>query len=89
MGLIGFAIVGILAGYLAKFIVPGDEGLNWWQTALLGMVGALVGGTLWNVLTGNGIDLEASGFIGAVLGSVILLMGYNWATTRQLKSGKS
>ena len=89
MGLIGFAIVGILAGYLAKFLVPGDEGLNWWQTALLGMVGALVGGTLWNVLTGNGIDLEASGFIGAVLGSVILLIGYNYATTRQLKSGSN
>ena len=86
LGFLWFAIVGFVAGFIAKAIVPGDEGLNWWQTALLGMVGSLVGGTLFNVLTGEGFDLERSSFIGSIIGAVLALVAYNFATRRQLSS---
>lgn len=88
-GFIWFCIVGFLVGVIAKWIVPGDEGLNWWQTALLGIAGSLFGGTLWNLVRGNGLDLQgADSFIGAIIGTVLLILVVNYATTRQLSSSR-
>ncbi len=87
LGFLWFAIVGFVAGWLAKLVVPGDEGLNWWQTGLLGIVGSIVGGALWSLATGNGLDLEPSGFIGSIIGAVVVLLAYNLITRRQLTSG--
>lgn len=89
MGFIGFIILGFIVGFIAKFLVPGDEGLNWWQTGLLGMVGSVFGGTLWNIISGDGLDIgRADSFIGAIIGTVLLLLVVNYATTRRLKSSR-
>ncbi len=86
-GFIWFIILGFIVGFIAKLIVPGDEGLNWWQTGLLGIVGSVFGGTLWNIIRGEGLDISgADTFIGAIIGTVLLLLVVNFATTRQLKS---
>ena len=73
--IIGLLVVGLLAGALARLIVPSPARLGCLGTALLGIVGSYAGGSLWSILFYNHFDLrKASTFIGAVAGSVILLL---------------
>lgn len=75
LGFLGWIIVGLIAGALAGFFVPGRERFGCIGTMLIGIVGGLLGGFLWvNVL---GQD-EASGWLGALviatIGSIIVLL---------------
>lgn len=73
--ILGLFLVGLLAGGLARLLVPGRQRLGCLGTALLGIVGSYAGGSLWALLAYNRFDLRrASTFIGAVVGSVILLL---------------
>lgn len=56
MGLIAFLILGLIAGALAKAIMPGKQGGGWLATLALGVVGALAGGWLGGMLFG--VDLK-------------------------------
>lgn len=77
MGFIGWIILGLVAGALAKFIMPGDDPGGILVTILLGIAGGVIGGWL-----GSLIGLGASGFIGtlitAVVGAIILLAVYRY-----------
>lgn len=73
-------IVGLIAGALARLLVPGPDPMSLVGTWLLGVVGSLVGGFLGYVLFGADVDdgaVQASGFIGSVLGAIIVLIAYN------------
>jgi uncharacterized membrane protein YeaQ/YmgE (transglycosylase-associated protein family) len=79
-------IIGIIAGYVARLLVPGRDPMSFVQTAVLGIVGSFVGGFLGYVLFDKDIDeggLQASGVIGSIIGAVIALLLYNLATTRR------
>ena len=83
--IIAMIIVGIIAGYLARLLVPGRDPMSFVQTVVLGVVGSFVGGFLGYVLFGNDPGeggLQASGIIGSVIGAVIALLIYNAATHR-------
>lgn len=73
MGIIGWLIVGLLAGALARLIVPGRDPMGWGGTLLLGLVGSLIGGFLADLL----FDDESVGLFGSVVGAVIALLAYN------------
>ncbi len=73
MGLLAWIGVGFIAGLLARIVVRPGHNLGCLGTIAVGMVGSLVGGTLANVVSGDGADLAASGFIGSVLGAVLIL----------------
>jgi uncharacterized membrane protein YeaQ/YmgE (transglycosylase-associated protein family) len=75
LGIFGWIIIGLLAGAIAGFFVPGRERMGCIGTMLIGIVGGLLGGWLWvNVLNQN----QASGWLGAliiaVLGSILVLV---------------
>ncbi len=75
LNIIGWIIIGLLAGALAGFFVPGRERYGCFGTMLVGIVGGLLGGFLWvNILNQN----QASGWLGALviatLGSIIVLL---------------
>ncbi|MHB8761183.1 MAG: GlsB/YeaQ/YmgE family stress response membrane protein [Coriobacteriia bacterium] len=55
MGILGWIVVGILAGVLAKAIMPGDQDLGILMTMALGIVGAILGGWVMSMITGTGI----------------------------------
>lgn len=79
MFIISFIIVGLIAGALARLLVPGRDALGIGGTILLGMVGSLVGGFLGYVLfhkDGQDGFLQTSGLIGSVIGAVIALLIY-------------
>jgi uncharacterized membrane protein YeaQ/YmgE (transglycosylase-associated protein family) len=77
MGIISWIVVGLIAGLLAKFILPGDNPGGVIVTTLIGMAGALIGGFVVGVLGGVG----ATGFnvwsiLVATFGAIILLFVY-------------
>jgi uncharacterized membrane protein YeaQ/YmgE (transglycosylase-associated protein family) len=73
MGIIGWIIVGLIAGAMARWIMPGADPMGWLGTIVLGIVGSLVGGTILNLLTGGGFELSAAGILGSILGALIVL----------------
>ena len=73
MGIIGWIIIGLIAGAIARWIMPGPDAMGWLGTIVLGIVGSLVGGTLLNLLFGGGLDLSAAGILGSILGALIVL----------------
>ena len=76
--MIGAIILGIVAGFLARAIMPGRDPMGFFMTILLGLAGALVGFFLFTELLGIG-DNEAfdlGGLVGAVIGALILLAIY-------------
>jgi uncharacterized membrane protein YeaQ/YmgE (transglycosylase-associated protein family) len=75
-------IVGLIAGALAKLIMPGRDGGGMLMTILLGIAGSLVGGFLFNVM-GIGDGEMWAGLIGSVIGAVILLAIYRAVTKRR------
>ena len=56
MGIIGWIILGLIAGAIAKAILPGTQGGGWLITLLLGVVGALLGGFLGSAIFGVGLE---------------------------------
>ena len=73
--MIGAIILGLLAGFIAKALMPGDDPGGFFVTILLGLAGALVGFFLFTELLGIG-DSEAfdlGGLVGAIIGTMILL----------------
>ena len=80
--IIAMVIIGAIAGYLARFLVPGPDPMSVAGTILLGIVGSFVGGFLGYVLFDKDIGegaLQASGIVGSVIGAVVALLLYNAA----------
>jgi uncharacterized membrane protein YeaQ/YmgE (transglycosylase-associated protein family) len=78
-------IIGIVAGYIARLLVPGRDPMSFVQTAVLGVVGSFIGGFLGYVLFGKDPGegaLQASGVIGSILGAIVALLIYNAANRR-------
>ncbi|MFG2710964.1 GlsB/YeaQ/YmgE family stress response membrane protein [Streptomyces goshikiensis] len=79
MGIIAWIIIGLLAGIIAKALLPGRDPGGVIITVLIGIAGALLGGWLGKVLFGvDSIDgfFEVSTWVAAIVGSMILLLAY-------------
>jgi uncharacterized membrane protein YeaQ/YmgE (transglycosylase-associated protein family) len=76
MGIIVWLIIGLLAGFIARAVVPGRDSMGVGATLLLGLVGSLIGGFLGNLLVQGQFELEAAGIIGSIIGAVIALLVY-------------
>lgn len=76
--MIGAIILGLLAGFIAKALMPGDDPGGFFVTILLGLAGALVGFFLFTELLGIGDSdmFDLGGLIGAIIGTMILLAIY-------------
>ncbi|MEP6638849.1 MAG: GlsB/YeaQ/YmgE family stress response membrane protein [Chloroflexota bacterium] len=85
MGIISWLVVGAIAGYLAGFLVKGDESLGVIGHVVLGIVGAIVGGFLAGILTGGKdylTGINVSTIVVAIIGAVIAVVAYNLITRR-------
>jgi uncharacterized membrane protein YeaQ/YmgE (transglycosylase-associated protein family) len=74
MGLIVFLIVGLIAGFIARALVPGPDRMGWLGTMILGIVGSFVGGTLAALLFGGTLDVSPTGLVGSVIGAIVVLL---------------
>jgi uncharacterized membrane protein YeaQ/YmgE (transglycosylase-associated protein family) len=74
--IITLIIVGLIAGALARLIIPGRQNLSIPMTILLGIIGSFVGGFLGNLIFHGRLSLDSSGIIGSVIGAIIVLLIY-------------
>jgi uncharacterized membrane protein YeaQ/YmgE (transglycosylase-associated protein family) len=75
MSIIGTIFIGLIVGLIARFLKPGDDSMGWIMTILIGIGGAITATygcqALWFYQPG-----QAAGFLGAVIGAVVLLVIY-------------
>ncbi|MFC9586290.1 GlsB/YeaQ/YmgE family stress response membrane protein [Streptomyces yangpuensis] len=86
MGIIAWILIGLLAGFVAKALMPGKDPGGVVITMLIGIAGGLLGGWLGKVIFGvDSIDgfFDLSTWIAAIIGSVILLAVYRLATGKR------
>ena len=79
MGIIAFIILGLIAGFIAKALMPGDDPGGFIVTAIIGIVGAILGGFLAGVLfDAEPLDefFDISTWLTAIVGAIILLAIY-------------
>ncbi|MHC5596388.1 MAG: GlsB/YeaQ/YmgE family stress response membrane protein [Nostoc sp.] len=88
MSIIAWVVLGLLAGAFAKAIYPGYQGGGILSTIILGIIGAFVGGSLFNLLqtgtlqiTAAGAGLTLAGILVAVLGAIVAI--YLWGLIRR------
>jgi uncharacterized membrane protein YeaQ/YmgE (transglycosylase-associated protein family) len=79
--MIGAIVLGIVAGYIGRLLMPGRDKMGFIATMLLGLAGAVVGFLIFTELLGIGDDkmFDLGGLIGAVIGVMILLVLYRLA----------
>jgi uncharacterized membrane protein YeaQ/YmgE (transglycosylase-associated protein family) len=74
MGIITMIVIGLVAGLIARALVPGRQAMGIVATMLLGIVGSFVGGLLGSLFSGGDLlALRPSGLIWSIIGSVIVL----------------
>ena len=85
MGLIGWIVLGAIAGWIASLINKTNQEQGWIGNIVLGVVGALVGGFLWNLITDedNVIDFSIGSLIIAIIGALIVSYLYTMVTGRR------
>src|SRR5688572_6511727 len=84
-------IIGLIAGFIARAVVPGDDSMGIGATILLGIVGSFVGGFLADVLFRNDSEdmgIGPSGLIGSIVGAIVVLLIYNAVTDRKAGVGR-
>lgn len=75
MGIIAWIVFGFIVGLIARAVVPGRQGMGFLMTTLLGVAGSIVGGLVASALAGGSTTgLHAAGFVGSLIGAVVLLV---------------
>jgi uncharacterized membrane protein YeaQ/YmgE (transglycosylase-associated protein family) len=85
LGIIAWIVLGLLAGMLAKAILPGPQGGGFIVTTVIGILGAIVGGFVARAFGfGDPIDefFDVSTWLAAVIGAIVLLVLWSLATGR-------
>ena len=83
--IISLIIIGAIAGFIARALVPGKDPMGVGATILLGVVGSFIGGFLGWALFGKDLDegaLQPAGIIGSIIGAIVALLIYRAATRR-------
>lgn len=84
--IISLLVIGAIAGFVARALVPGRQSLSLPATIGLGVVGSFVGGTLMSLLRGGGFRLEPGRILVSILGAIIALVIYIALTGRSSSS---
>lgn len=87
MGILAWIVFGFVVGLVARALLPGDQKMGIVWTTLLGVAGSFVGGTVGNLLLGREAwALGSAGFIGSVVGAILLLAIYGLVYGRRRRA---
>lgn len=85
MGFLAFLLLGLIAGAIAKLILPGKQGGGWIVTLLLGVIGAVLGGWIGSLIFNVGLNgfFDLSTWLLAIGGALIVLLIWGAITGRK------
>jgi uncharacterized membrane protein YeaQ/YmgE (transglycosylase-associated protein family) len=84
MSILMFILFGLIVGFLARAIMPGRQSMGLVATALVGIVGSFIGGVVGNLVAGGPLlELHTAGFIGSILGALLVLFIMGWSGRRR------
>lgn len=89
-GVVYLLFVGVVAGFLARLLVPGRDAIGFWWTVVLGIVGSFAGGFLAWALFGWDADegaLQPGGVVFSIIGAVIVLLIWRAVSRRRSPAG--
>jgi uncharacterized membrane protein YeaQ/YmgE (transglycosylase-associated protein family) len=88
---IGALILGLIAGFVGKALMPGDDPGGLLATILLGLAGAALGWVIFTLGLGIGDEdmFDLGGLLSAIIGVMILLGGYRWWAGRRAAAGRA
>jgi uncharacterized membrane protein YeaQ/YmgE (transglycosylase-associated protein family) len=90
--IITLLLIGLVAGFIARALVPGPDPMGVGGTLVLGVVGSFVGGFLGYVLFGKDVGegaLQPSGIIGSVIGAIVVLLLWRMFSRRGSFTGRT
>lgn len=82
---LGWIIFGLVTGFIARAVVPGKDDIGVLRTILLGVIGSVAGGLIFGLLTVGIRGFQPTGWIGSIIGAIIVLVIYNQVTGRKRK----
>ena len=87
--IIAAIVIGIIAGYLGRLLLPGRDPMGFVQTVIFGIIGALVGYFLFTKVFGIGDDdkFDLGGIIGAIVGTMLVLLVWRAVAGRSTTGG--
>ena len=88
MIILAVLVLGLAAGWVAQLVL-GEGGRPSGETLVVGLVGSFVGGTLANLLGGDGFDLGRGGLIGSIVGAIIVLAVWRASTSNRRTTRRS
>lgn len=90
MGILAFLILGLIAGAIAKAILPGRQGGGWLGALVCGVIGALLGGWIGSALFGEGVDtfFSLSSWLLAIGGALIVLVVWGFISGRGSRANR-
>jgi uncharacterized membrane protein YeaQ/YmgE (transglycosylase-associated protein family) len=81
--LIVLLVIGLVAGFIARAVIPGKQDLSIVATIVLGIIGSFVGNLLGGLISGRGFELAPAGWIGSIIGAIVVLGVYVAVTGRR------
>jgi uncharacterized membrane protein YeaQ/YmgE (transglycosylase-associated protein family) len=83
LSFIWFLIIGLVAGLLARLILPGKDAMSLIATMVLGAIGSILGGVIsWALWGGDGSTVRPSGLIMSIVGAILVLLIWRFAKSR-------
>lgn len=76
MIILAFVVIALVAGFIANYLVGGKRRYENWELFVIGIVGSFVGGLIFSLLNGDGLEIRLSGLIGSIIGAVVALLIY-------------
>ena len=69
-------MIALVAGFVANWLVAGKRKYENWELFVVGIIGSFVGGLIFNLIDGGGLEIRISGLIGSIIGAIVVLLIY-------------
>src|SRR3954447_25412817 len=76
MIILAFIVIALVAGFIANYLVGRSRHYENWELLVAGLVGSFVGGLIFNLIAGKGINFDITGLVGSTLGAIVVLLIY-------------
>lgn len=83
--ILGWLVFGLVVGFIARAIVPGKDDIGILRTIVLGVIGSVAGGLVFGLLGFGLRGFHPAGWIGSIIGAIVVLVIYNKVTGRKLR----